>query len=96
MMISRFMLKILSAKQIYKKNRKFVLLIQTPISQAAGVKYKDVMTDFCDLLKHVDRRKCEITLTMFKYLGEISNSMEICSYDFYNSKIYLKLDMLIH
>ena len=41
--------------------KKFVSFIQAPVSQAVGDKYKDVMTDFCDLLKHIDRQKCEIT-----------------------------------
>ena len=67
MMISWFMLKTLSAKQICKKNTilknlpcLFKHLIQ--VSQAVGDNYKDVMTDFRDLLKHINRRKCEITL----------------------------------
>ena len=64
MMISRFMLKILSAKQIRKKNTilKNLPRLLAPVSQAVGDNYKDVMTDFRDLLKHINRRKCEITL----------------------------------
>ena len=41
--------------------KKFSLFIQAPVSQAVGDNYKDVITDFRDLLKHIDRRKCEIT-----------------------------------
>ena len=60
MMISWFMLKKL--KKLKKYNlKKFASFIQAPASQVAGDNYKDVMTDFRDLLKHIDRRKCEIT-----------------------------------
>ena len=41
--------------------KKFALIIQAPVSQAVGDNYKDVMTDFRNLLKHINRRKFEIT-----------------------------------
>ena len=40
---------------------KLASFIQAPVSQAVEDKYKNVMIDFCDLLKHINRRKCEIT-----------------------------------
>ena len=42
--------------------KKFASFVQASVSQAVGDNYKDVMTDFRDLLKHINRRKCEITL----------------------------------
>ena len=103
-MISRFMLKILSKSEKKKNNlKKSASFIQATVSQAVRDNYRDVMTDFRDLLKHIDRPKCEITFIKCQHCKTCLNTKvkskkikEICSYDFYNSKIYLKLDMLIH
>ena len=83
--------------------KKLASFFKAPVSQAVRDNYKDVMTDFRDLLKHIDRPKCEITFIKCQQCKTCLNTKvkskkikEICSYDFYNSKIYLKLDMLIH
>ena len=50
------------SKSARKNNlKKFPSFIEAPVSQAVGDNYKHVMTDFRDLLNHIDRRKCEIT-----------------------------------
>ena len=41
--------------------KKLASFFKAPVSQAVRDNYKDVMTDFRDLLKHIDRRKCKIT-----------------------------------
>ena len=41
--------------------KKFASFIQALVSQAVEENYKNVMTDFRDLFKNIDRQKCEIT-----------------------------------
>ena len=52
------------------------MFIQEPASQAVGDNYKDVMIDFRDLLKHVDRGKCEITFIKCQQCKPFLNTKE--------------------
>ena len=54
--------------------KKFASFIQVPVSQAVGDNYNDVMTDFRDLLKHIDRRKCEMTFIKCQHCKSYLNT----------------------
>ena len=55
--------------------KKTASFIQAPASQAVGNNYEDVITDLRDLLKHIDRRKCEITFIKCQHCKPCLNTL---------------------